>query len=305
MTFDKPTDAVTRRHTLRVLGALCVTGSVAACAGQPDDVNKAATDPTAAPVQPPSAATIARYQTIQDNGYTIDAVDPGYLTGSNPRTLVYYNGPEPVGNIVIDPYARRLYLVLDGGVAIRYGCAVGKEGKTFSGNGVIQRKAEWPHWRPTASMIKNEPDKYGDYAEGVDGGPENPLGARALYLYRNGRDTYYRIHGTNNPSTIGRATSAGCIRLFDQDIIDLYSRVPLGTKVHVRTPEESAQMVGPLQPGFMGYVVPVHDPDQVITGPQADRILDNSSTATDAAVASTDPSEGGGLSPIPPRKQAI
>lgn len=286
MNAAKPTLLVTRRQTLRAFGALAVTGTVAACAGSPDDVNKAAVDPADAPVTPPSPATIARYQTIQDGDYTIDAVDPGYLTGSNARTLVHYNGPEPVGGIVVDPYARRLYLVLEGGVAIRYGVAVGREGKTFSGDGVIQRKVEWPHWRPTANMIKTEPDKYGDYAEGVEGGLENPLGARALYLYKGGRDTYYRIHGTNNPSTIGRATSAGCIRLFNQDIIDLYSRVPLGTRVHVRTPEESAQIVGALRPGFMGYVIPVTEPDQVITGPEADAILDNSSTATDAAVAS-------------------
>ena len=286
MSSDKSTVMVTRRHTLRVLGAFAMTGAVAACADPPNDVSKAATDPANAPMQAPSAATLARYQTIQDHGYTIQAVNPGYLVGSNARALVYYTGPEPAGHIVIDPYARRLYLILENGMAIRYGCAVGKQGKTFSGNGIIRRKEEWPSWRPTASMIKNEPEKYGDYAEGVEGGPENPLGARALYLYRNGRDTYYRIHGTNNPSTIGRATSAGCIRLFDQDIIDLYNRVPLGTHVHVRTPEESAQMIGPLRPGFDGYVIPVNDPDQKVTGPIADQILDDSETATDAAVAS-------------------
>lgn len=283
MTSAKPTILVTRRQTLRAFGAIAMTGAVAACAAPPND--KPVEQPNV-DMEPPSAATIARYQAIQDNGYTIQAVDPGYLVGSNARALVYYTGPEQPGHIVIDPYARRLYLVLENGMAIRYGCAVGKQGKTFSGDGVIQRKEEWPSWRPTASMIKTEPEKYGDYAEGVEGGPENPLGARALYLYRNGRDTYYRIHGTNNPSTIGRATSAGCIRLFDQDIIDLYNRVPKGTQVHVRTPAESAQMIGPLRPGFDGYVIPVNDPDQKVTGPIADQILDNSETATDAAVAS-------------------
>ncbi|MDA3887475.1 MAG: L,D-transpeptidase [Allgaiera sp.] len=286
MTFAKPTVLVSRRQTLRALGAFAMTGAVAACAGRPNDVAKAQTDPAVAAVEAPSPTTIARYQAIQDHGYTIDAVDPGYLTGSNARALVYYNGSEQPGHIVIDPYARRLYLVLENGIAIRYGCAVGKQGTTFSGDGVIQRKVEWPSWRPTQNMIKTEPEKYGDYAEGVEGGPENPLGARALYLYRGGRDTYYRIHGTNNPSTIGRATSAGCIRLFDQDIIDLYNRVPRGTQVHVRTPDESAMMIGPLRPGFDGYVIPVNDPDQKVTGPLADQILDNSETATDVAVAS-------------------
>jgi len=286
MISKSRTALVTRRHTLRALGALAVTGTLGACAARPDAVSKAAADPALLQDPTPSAATLARYQQMQDHGYTIVAVEPGYLTGSNPRALIYYEGSEPVGSIVVDPYARRLYLPIGHGLAVRYGCAVGKQGTTFSGNGVISRKVEWPNWAPTLNMIHTEPEVYTDYAQGVLGGPQNPLGARALYLYRGGRDTYYRIHGTNNPSTIGRATSAGCIRLFDQDIIDLYNRVPRGTQVHVRTPDESAMMIGPLRPGFDGYVIPVHDPDQKVTGPLADQILDNSETATDVAVAS-------------------
>ena len=106
-------------------------------------------------------------------------------------------------------------------------------------------------------MIRREPDVYGPYAGGLPGGLENPLGARALYLYRGGKDTRYRIHGTNNASTIGRATSAGCIRLFNQDAMDIFERVPLGTYVHVRTQGESVAIEGELVENAEGYMVPV------------------------------------------------
>src|SRR5690606_29991595 len=106
------------------------------------------------------------------------------------------------GTIVVDPHARVLYHVLEGGLATRYGIAVGREGYGFSGSANVRRKAEWPGWTPTANMIRREPDVYGPYAGGMPGGLENPLGARALYLYRGNRDTMYRIHGTNSVSSI-------------------------------------------------------------------------------------------------------
>ncbi len=137
------------------------------------------------------------------------------------------------GTIVVDPQARFLYLVLGGGKARRYGVGVGRAGLAFRGSATIARKAEWPRWTPTKNMIRREPGKYARFAGGVPGGPNNPLGARALYLYRNGRDTYYRIHGTNQPSSIGRAVSSGCIRMLNEHVADLYRRVPLGTRVVV------------------------------------------------------------------------
>ena len=118
-------------------------------------------------------------------------------------------------------------------MALRYGCGVGKAGFDYQGIAVIGRKAAWPRWTPTPNMIKLEPKRYGPYAGGVEGGLHNPLGARALYLYRDGRDTLYRIHGTNEPDTIGHSVSSGCIRLFNQDIVDLHRRVPVGTSVTV------------------------------------------------------------------------
>lgn len=138
------------------------------------------------------------------------------------------------GTLVVDPRKRYLYLVEGGGYATRYGVGVGRAGLSLSGRAVVGRKAKWPSWTPTANMIKRSPEKYARYANGVPGGPNNPLGARALYLYRGGRDTMYRIHGTNQPSSIGRAVSNGCIRMLNAHVEQLYERVPVGTQVVIR-----------------------------------------------------------------------
>ena len=145
---------------------------------------------------------------------------------------VKYSG-YPRGTIVVDPHERYLYLMEGFGRARRYGVGVGKAALAWSGTARIKRKAEWPSWTPTANMIKREPQKYARYAKGVPGGPKNPLGARALYLFEGNRDTYYRIHGTTQPWTIGTASSNGCIRMINEHVIDLYERVPIGTKVIV------------------------------------------------------------------------
>jgi lipoprotein-anchoring transpeptidase ErfK/SrfK len=141
--------------------------------------------------------------------------------------------PFKPGQIIVLPQAHYLYLVMPGNQAMRYGVGVGKAGLEFKGNAVIQRKAEWPNWRPTDEMIEREPHKYARFADGVPGGPSNPLGARALYLYQNGVDTYFRIHGTTEPRSIGRSASNGCIRMINAHVIDLYERVPRGTLVTV------------------------------------------------------------------------
>jgi len=137
------------------------------------------------------------------------------------------------GTIVVDTKNYFLYLVEGWGKARRYGVGVGKAGLAFKGEAVIKRKAEWPSWTPTANMIRREPGKYARFAGGVPGGPKNPLGARALYLFRGNVDTYYRIHGTTQPWSIGNSVSNGCIRLVNEHAIDLYDRVPMGTKVVV------------------------------------------------------------------------
>ncbi|MFZ5962411.1 L,D-transpeptidase [Thalassococcus sp. BH17M4-6] len=140
----------------------------------------------------------------------------------------------PVGTIYVNKQDHFLYLITGDGEARRYGVALGAVGRNFEGTAVIARKAEWPSWIPTRNMIEMEPEVYGPFASGLPGGhPENPLGARALYMYVNGRDTYYRIHGTHLPHTIGMKFSSGCIRLTNEHVSELYDMVPVGTKVIV------------------------------------------------------------------------
>lgn len=138
-----------------------------------------------------------------------------------------------VNSIHVLPTKHQLYFITSPGRAMRYGVGVGKAGLTFKGVASVDRKAEWPDWRPTDDMIRRSPEQYARFAEGVPGGPENPLGARALYLYQNGIDTYFRIHGTNLPQSIGQSVSNGCIRMLNDHVIDLYARVPLGARVWV------------------------------------------------------------------------
>ena len=139
----------------------------------------------------------------------------------------------PPGTIVVDPKRRFLYLVETSTHARRYGVGVGRAGLAFTGSATIGRKAKWPRWTPTKNMIRREPGKYAKYAGGLAGGRGNPLGARALYLYRGKRDTMYRIHGTTQPWSIGRAVSSGCIRMLNAHVSDLYARVPTGASVVV------------------------------------------------------------------------
>jgi lipoprotein-anchoring transpeptidase ErfK/SrfK len=142
---------------------------------------------------------------------------------------------EAPGTIVIDSHRHYLYFVLPGKKAIRYGVATGSEAQGWTGTAVVGRKAEWPHWMPPADMLERWPHlKPTADAGGLPGGPDNPLGARALYLYQNNKDTLYRIHGTNEPDTIGHDVSSGCIRMTNIDAIDLFNRTPVGTKVIVK-----------------------------------------------------------------------
>ena len=196
------------------------------------------------------------YEGAQDGEFFIQPVSEQYLYDGNRRERVAYAGSEAPGTIVVDTHSRKLYLVEEGGMATRYPIAVGREGLSFSGAGVIGRKSEWPSWQPTANMVRTRPDLYAAYSGGLPGGLENPLGARALYLYRGGRDSMFRIHGTSDSASIGHATSAGCIRLFNQDIIDLYNKVPDGTRVKVRTEDESLAMEGPQMSDAFGRIVP-------------------------------------------------
>lgn len=148
-----------------------------------------------------------------------------------PQT-VPFSGYRP-GTIVIDTKEKFLYFVESPVAAVRYGVAVGKEGLLFTGKATVGAKQPWPRWTPTREMIAREPGKYQRYSDGMDGGPSNPLGARAIYLYQGRQDTYLRIHGTNQPETIGSAASNGCFRMINEHVIDLFDRVKLGAEVVV------------------------------------------------------------------------
>ena len=154
------------------------------------------------------------------------------------RKVVTYPTPVPPGTIVIDPGSHFLYLVQGGGQAIRYGVGVGGEGFGWSGSATVHSKQEWPDWYPPAEMLQRKPELRQHMTQlqsgiGMRGGSENPIGARASYLWQGNKDTLYRIHGTNEPWSIGQNVSSGCIRLTNDDIVDLYNRTPIGTKVVV------------------------------------------------------------------------
>lgn len=196
------------------------------------------------------------YEGVQDGEFFIAPVEARFLQGTAPRALVPYTADDEPGTIVVDTHARRLYYILEGGQAWRYSVGIGREGTALRVGGTIGRKEVWPAWQPTANMVRRYPEIYGPYAGGTPGGLESPLGARALYLYRGGRDTYYRIHGTIDDASIGRASSAGCVRLFNQDIIHLYDQIEPGTRVKVRSAEESLALEGAWMDDINGNIQP-------------------------------------------------
>lgn len=157
----------------------------------------------------------------------INKIDPKYL-----RRRVSYKSNEPVGTIIIDPRHYYVYRIEEGGYATRYGANVGRAGFLWSGEAYIGRKAEWPVWTPPKEMIARQPEA-APYANGMAPGLDNPLGARTLYLYQNGAYTLYTIYSTIMPETIGRGVSSGCVGLLTQDMVDLYEKTPVNTKVIV------------------------------------------------------------------------
>ncbi len=165
------------------------------------------------------------------------------------RHIVEYHRKEKPGSIVIDPDARYLYYVLADNKAIRYGVTVGEEAQAWSGVATIGRMQEWPDWVPTADIKR----RLANIPERVSGGPHNPLGARALYLYQGNKDTLFRVHGTNQPEYIGQAISSGCIRMTNEDVIDLFSKVKMGAVVVVIAPKEGNSPTNPRVASFSGY----------------------------------------------------
>jgi len=215
---------LSRRGFIAGAGALALAG----CQSQ----QPIGYQPVAAPVRQPVPIPEhyrQMYAALPNERFPVPAVDLRPIDPLYWRQVVDDPTGARPGTIVVHPDSRFLYLVQDGGRAIRYGIGVGREGFDWSGEAVIPFKREWPTWTPPAEMIAREPELE-KYRNGMEPGLENPLGARALYLFQNGVDTLYRLHGTNEPWSIGRAVSSGCVRLLNQDVIDLHDRVPNGSR---------------------------------------------------------------------------
>lgn len=188
-------------------------------------------------------ADLGRYGRVDDDKFPIAAVDLRRIGKAFLRTEVAYDGPEQPGTIVVDPRRHFLYSIREGGRAVRFGVGVGREGFGWSGEAVIHDKQEWPDWYPPKEMLARQPELMRAMSKlrsgiGMPGGPRNPLGARAMYLWQNNKDTLFRIHGTVEPWSIGHSVSSGCIRMINQDVIDLYQDTPVGTRVIVLGADE-------------------------------------------------------------------
>lgn len=210
-----------RRHFIAGLTALSAL---------PITSNLARAQQARAPISDPD---VLLYAGIHGEAFDIPPVDVSLIRPDYRRQLTDYTTTERPGTIVVDTAHRFLYLVEEGGKAMRYGVGIGRDGFTWSGRGEIRLKREWPTWTPPTEMIVRQPELE-PYRNGMAPGLDNPLGARALYIFQDGRDTLYRVHGTNDPATIGLAVSSGCVRLVNQDVIDLYSRVPVGSAIVVQ-----------------------------------------------------------------------
>jgi lipoprotein-anchoring transpeptidase ErfK/SrfK len=217
----------TSRRFLRLSPAILATALLAAC------VDPAAGPTASTQALPKSGENV--YVATMDAGIEIPALPVEKIPESHRRQVVAYETDQPVGTIIINPKTKLLYYVVGKNKAIRYGIAVGKAGFEWSGEAIIAEKKPWPKWIPPKEMIARKPELAKFDEVGQPGGPTNPLGARAIYLTSGGRDYGYRIHGTPEWQSIGRNASSGCIRMINQDVLDLYSRVQGGEKVIVLT----------------------------------------------------------------------
>lgn len=237
MTFNNP---YSRRGFLSVLG-VGAASALAGCAstapaGAPvvsyrDGVSFRAPEPVSSDGLDPASL----YGAVDDGGFHIPAIPYQKINSRYYRQRVVDPTGERPGTIVVDTPSRFLYLVEQGGTAMRYGVGIGREGFAWGGEGVIQWRQKWPKWTPPDEMVARQPElvKYSAKNGGMQPGLMNPLGARALYIFQNGQDTLYRLHGSPEWRSIGTAASSGCVRLMNQDIIDLYSRVPEKARIVV------------------------------------------------------------------------
>lgn len=180
------------------------------------------------PIEPPTLAELeVMYGPVEDGGFLIPAIPFQEIDPQFYRQRVLDPTGEPAGTVVVDTPKRFLYVIEPGGTAMRYGVGIGREGFAWQGQGIIHWRQAWPRWKPPNEMVARQPElaKYSIENGGMEPGLKNPLGARALYIFQNGQDTLYRLHGNPEWRSIGKAVSSGCVRLMNQDVIDLYSRV--------------------------------------------------------------------------------
>ena len=238
---------LSRRRLFSIAAASVASAALSACAGGRDrtakvDVQTPAPLPLPVPV-PAVGDPRLMYAAVFDEGHDVPAVPIEQLDPRYYRQVVPDPTGEMPGTVVVDTANHFLYLVVHSGAAIRYGVGLGREGFEWSGRGVIEWKQKWPRWFPPDEMIARQPEleKYrakqipgtNEWEGGMEAGVSNPLGARALYIFQNGEDTLYRLHGSPEWASIGKSVSSGCVRLMHQDIIDLYDRVPDGAPMVV------------------------------------------------------------------------
>lgn len=232
---------LSRRSFLTALGATAAA-SLAGCAQLSKNIPIINVDNFGRPVGVPKANIdsyngnyTSMYAAMEDEGYSLPAIPIQKMDKKYLRQVVNDPTGERPGTIVVDTANRFLYLVMENGQALRYGVGIGKDGFAWSGRAVIQWKRKWPRWTPPDEMIARQPhlEKYSVRNGGMAPGLNNPLGARALYIFKDGKDTLYRLHGNPEWWSIGKAVSSGCVRLLNQDIIDLYDRVPNKTPILV------------------------------------------------------------------------
>jgi len=233
VTADLPMTSISRRSLLAAASVSVASAALAGCTTTRDESRAAR--PPAEPPAPSLGSPVSMYAPLNDGGHAIPAVPWEKIDKRYLRQVVSDPTGEAPGTVVVDTGNHFLYVVQRFGRAVRYGVGLGRQGFEWSGNGVIEWKQPWPRWHPPAEMIARQPNlkKYAteydpktkEWVGGMAPGINNPLGARALYIYQNGKDTLYRLHGSPEWWAIGKSVSSGCVRLINQDVLDLYDRV--------------------------------------------------------------------------------
>lgn len=225
---------ISRRKFL--VGSLAAPAILGGCATTQDKLAWNSSQPIAAPTLSPVDPDLAsRYAAFEDGGHFVPAIPYERMNPEFLRRRVADPTGEAPGTVVVDTPRRFLYLVENGGSALRYGVGIGRDGFSWEGKGYIHWRQHWPRWKPPGEMIARQPEleKYSVANGGMDPGVHNPLGARALYIFQDRQDTLYRLHGNPEWQSIGKAVSSGCVRLMNQDIVDLYERVPFHAPIVV------------------------------------------------------------------------